>query len=147
MITNSKSTTVAQELAIMAMPDIEPMSYNDMEMQEYERELEDRNVRDYEERLRMEAMGLILNPYYDEDDAYRTWKYDLEVKFRHICYVTPEQLADYERYCDAVRLGWELYFRLLDDDEAKDDYEIAKARWAVREYDVDEEKDRRRMMA
>lgn len=69
MITNFKTTSISEELAIMNMADIdERPSWEEY----YMRELEARNVRDYEERLKIKAQGFILNPEYDEDHAYKT---------------------------------------------------------------------------
>ena len=114
MITNFKNTTVSEELGIMIMPDVEE---KDPWLEEYERENEVRNVREYGERLEMESKGYVLNPEYDEDRAYRAWKYDEKPDFACKPYVTPEELAEFRRMNEVIGLGWILYGRLVIDED------------------------------
>ena len=121
MITNFKNTSITEELTIMAMADIdERPSWEE----DYQRELEARNVRDYEERLKMEAQGFILNPEYDEDHAYMTWKYDREPDFACKCYVTPAELEEFRHLQQVIAFGWTLFGRLLTEVEEQEDSDM-----------------------
>lgn len=115
MITNFKSTTVNEELNIMNMDqgkDWEWCMHPDI----YE-EMEEKWILDeYKEIQEAKAKGQILNPFYDEDYTYRTWKYDLPITdiFVHKKWITKEELA-------AWKLSHELYRRMLDEQEAEED--------------------------
>ena len=115
MITNFKSTTVNEELNIMSMDQgndwewcMHPDVYEEME--------EKWIVDEYKEIQEAKAKGQILNPFYDEDYTYRTWKYDLPITdiFVHKKWITKEELA-------AWKLSHELYRRMLDEQEAEED--------------------------
>ena len=120
MITNFKCTTVNEELNIMNMDqgnDWEWCMHPDM----YE-EMEEKWILDeYKEILEAKAKGQILNPYYDEDYTYRTWKYDLPITdmFVHKMWITKEEL-------DAWKLSHELYRRMLNEAEEEEDI---RERW------------------
>lgn len=121
MITNFKNTSINEELTIMAMADIDERPNWE---EDYQRELEARNVRDYEEHLKMEAQGFILNPEYDEDHAYKTWKYDREPDFACKCYVTPAELEEFRHFQQVIAFGWTLFDRLFTVDEALEEIEM-----------------------
>ena len=120
MITNFKCTTVNEELNIMNMDqgnDWEWCMHPDM----YE-EMEEKWILDeYKEILEAKAKGQILNPYYDEDYTYRSWKYDLPITdmFVHKKWITKEEL-------DAYNLSFELYRRMLNEAEEEEDI---RERW------------------
>ena len=115
MITNFKSTTVNEELNIMNMDQGKDWEWC-MHPDVYE-EMEEKWILDeYNEIKEAEAKGQILNPFYDEDYTYRTWKYDLPITdiFVHKKWITKEELA-------AWKLSHELYRRMLDEQEAEED--------------------------
>ena len=115
MITNFKSTTVNEELNIMNMDQGKDWEWC-MHPDVYE-EMEEKWILDeYKEIQEAKAKGQILNPFYDEDYTYRTWKYDLPITdmFIHKKWITKEELK-------AWKLSHELYRRMLDEQEAEED--------------------------
>lgn len=115
MITNFKTTTVNEELNIMNMDQGKDWEWC-MHPDVYEAMEEKWILDEYKEILEAKAKGQILNPYYDEDYTYRTWKYDLPITdmFIHQKWVTKEEL-------DAYNLSFELYHRMLDKVEEDED--------------------------
>ena len=114
MYTNFKSTTVSEELDIMNMIDEDfTMWGNQIDLERDEYYLETFNY-----RRKMEAMGYVLNPHFDEGMSW--WKekhndrpYDKFLDFDCNEFVTPEELQWYEDKCKVVAFGHTLYERLL----------------------------------
>lgn len=122
------STTVRDELDIMSMDQGKDREWC-MHPNECDEYFEQQEFREYQEKLEMEGKGFILNPYYDADETYRVWKYDLEVKdwFVHHKYVKPEELAEYDAKREVVRFGHTLCDRLMTDEER---IEFDRLMWA-----------------
>lgn len=130
MYTNFKSTTVSEELDIMNMVDEDfTMWGNQVDLERDEYYLETFNY-----RRKMEAMGYVLNPHFDEDMSW--WKekhsdrpYDKFLDFDCNEFVTPEELQWYEDKCKVVAFGHTLYERLLTEEEQEEDYRIYCEEW------------------
>ena len=125
MITNFKTTSISEELAIMNMADVDFTMWGEpAELAKDEYYLETFN-----HRREMEAKGYVLNPHFDEGMAW--WKdkhsdrpYDKFLDFDCNEFVTPEELQWYEDKCKAVSFGDTLYQRLLTEEEQEEDYKI-----------------------
>lgn len=125
MITNFKTTSISEELAIMNMADVDFTMWGEpAELAKDEYYLETFN-----HRREMEAKGYVLNPHFDEGMAW--WKdkhsdrpYDKFLDFDCNEFVTPEELQWYEDKCKAVSFGYTLYQRLLTEEEQEEDYKI-----------------------
>ena len=125
MITNFKTTSISEELAIMNMADVDFTMWGEpAELAKDEYYLETFN-----HRREMEAKGYVLNPHFDENMAW--WKdkhsdrpYDKFLDFDCNEFVTPEELQWYEDKCKAVSFGDTLYQRLLTEEEQEEDYKI-----------------------
>lgn len=124
------STTVRDELNIMDMDKMEQdwaweRYRDDSEYDCFGREY----FKEYLETIEMKGKGFILNPYYDADESYRVWKYDLEVKdwFVHHKYIKPEELAEYNAKEEVIRFGHTLCDRLMTDEER---IEFDRLMWA-----------------
>ena len=125
MITNFKTTSISEELAIMNMADVDFTMWGEpAELAKDEYYLETFN-----HRREMEAKGYVLNPHFDEDMAW--WKdkhsprpYDKFLDFDCNEFVTPEELQWYEDKCKAVMFGHTLYQRLLTEEEQEEDYKV-----------------------
>ncbi len=130
MYTNFKSTTVSEELDIMNMIDEDfTMWGNQIDLERDAYYLETFNY-----RRKMEAMGYVLNPHFDEDMSW--WKekhndhpYDKFLDFDCNEFVTPEELQWYEDKCKVVAFGHTLYQRLLTEEEQEEDYRIYCEEW------------------
>ena len=125
MITNFKTTSISEELAIMNMADVDfTMRGEPAELAKDEYYLETFN-----RRREMEAKGYVLNPHFDENMSWRKDKhsdrpYDKFLDFDCNEFVTPEELQWYEDKCKAVSFGYTLYQRLLTEEEQEEDYKI-----------------------
>lgn len=125
MITNFKTTSISEELAIMNMADVDFTMWGEpAELAKDEYYLETFN-----HRREMEAKGYVLNPHFDEDMSW--WKdkhsdrpYDKFLDFDCNEFVTPKELQWYEDKCKAVSFGYTLYQRLLTEEEQEEDYKI-----------------------
>ena len=125
MITNFKTTSISEELAIMNMADVDFTMWGepaDLAKDEYYLET-------FNHRREMEAKGYVLNPHFDENMSW--WKdkhsdrpYDKFLDFDCNEFVTPEELQWYEDKCKAVAFGDTLYQRLLTEEEQEEDYKI-----------------------
>ena len=123
MITNFKTTSISEELAIMNMADVDFTMWGEpAELAKDEYYLETFN-----HRREMEAKGYVLNPHFDENMSW--WKdkhsdrpYDKFLDFDCNEFVTPEELQWYEDKCKAVSFGDTLYQRLLTEEEQEEDY-------------------------
>ena len=97
MITNFKTTSISEELAIMNMADVDFTMWGEpAELAKDEYYLETFN-----HRREMEAKGYVLNPHFDENMAW--WKdkhsdrpYDKFLDFDCNEFVKPEELQWYE---------------------------------------------------
>ena len=112
MITNFKTTSISEELAIMNMADEDFTMWG-------------------------EPAELAKDEYYLEtfnhrlDEGMAWWKdkhsdrpYDKFLDFDCNEFVTPEELQWYEDKCKAVSFGDTLYQRLLTEEEQEEDYKI-----------------------
>lgn len=130
MYTNFKSTTVSEELDIMNMIDEDFTMWGDqLDLERDEYYLETFNY-----RRKMEAMGYVLNPHFDEDMSW--WKekhndrpYDKFLDFDCNEFVTPEELQWYEDKRKVIAFGYTLYQRLLTEEEQEEDYRIYCEEW------------------
>ena len=125
MITNFKTTSISEELAIMNMADVDFTMWGEpAELAKDEYYLETFN-----HRREMEAKGYVLNPHFDEGMAW--WKdkhsdrpYDKFLDFDCNEFVTPEELQWYEDKRKSVSFGYTLYQRLLTEEEQEEDYKV-----------------------